>query len=126
MGRTTSGAVAAKWRARITQQRRSGLSIAEFCRRERISQPSFFNWRKRFTETRAIASRRGGPRTGRLGQGPKFLELPLPGWSAAAGIQLTLPSGAVVTLPPQASTETVMAVIRAAMIAPARTEDAPC
>jgi transposase-like protein len=35
------------WRELIDRQRRSGQSIAAFCRTHGISQPSFFSWRKR-------------------------------------------------------------------------------
>lgn len=35
------------WRDLITRQRRSGQSIAAFCRDHGVSQPSFFAWRRR-------------------------------------------------------------------------------
>lgn len=35
------------WRDLITRQRRSGQSIAAFCRAHGVSQPSFFAWRRR-------------------------------------------------------------------------------
>ena len=35
------------WRDLIRRQRRSGQSIAAFCRDHGVSQPSFFSWRKR-------------------------------------------------------------------------------
>lgn len=35
------------WRDLITRQRRSGQSIATFCRNHGVSQPSFFAWRRR-------------------------------------------------------------------------------
>lgn len=45
--RGTRAEVAARWRERIARWQRLQCSITEFCRRERISQPSFFQWRKR-------------------------------------------------------------------------------
>lgn len=39
--------VAAKWRERLDRWQRRPGSISEFCRREGISQASFFMWRKR-------------------------------------------------------------------------------
>jgi hypothetical protein len=35
------------WRERLDRFSRSGLSIAEFCRRHQLSPPSFYLWRKR-------------------------------------------------------------------------------
>lgn len=34
------------WRAVLERQRQSGLSIRAFCRREGISEPSFYAWRR--------------------------------------------------------------------------------
>ena len=35
------------WRLRLRRQATSGLSIGEFCRRERVSTASFYAWRRR-------------------------------------------------------------------------------
>jgi putative transposase len=35
------------WRERVTRQAASGLSVGEFCRRERVSAWSFYRWRLR-------------------------------------------------------------------------------
>ena len=113
MGRTANTAVAAKWRERINRWKQSTLSISAFCRREQVSQPSFFQWRKRLDRKRAVGCAE-----------PRFVELSPAAWPTASGVQIALPSGAVVTLPAQASTEVVTTVIRAAMFA--GPEDRPC
>ena len=115
MGRAANAAVSTKWRDRVSRWRRSGLSIAEFCRREQISQPSFFGWRKRLVGDRAVANRRGRQLAGGPSQRPRFVELPAPAWPTTSGIQISLPGGAIVTLPPQAAAELVTTAIRAAM-----------
>ena len=51
-----SPAVAAKWEERLARQRASGLSVAEFCRRERVHPVTFYGWRRRL----AGGSKRGG------------------------------------------------------------------
>ena len=51
-----SPAVAAKWEERVARQRASGLSVAEFCRRERVHPVTFYGWRRRL----AGGSKRGG------------------------------------------------------------------
>lgn len=101
MGRPANAALVARWQERLGRWRSSGLSISEFCRREEISQPSFFAWRKRLA--------------GRNTKSPRFVELPPLTWPATSGVQIALPGGATVTLPPQAATELVTAAIRAAM-----------
>ncbi len=45
--RGTRAEVAATWRERLGRWQRLQCSITEFCRREGISQPSFFQWRRR-------------------------------------------------------------------------------
>jgi hypothetical protein len=35
------------WRLRLRRQANGGLSILEFCRRERVSTASFYTWRRR-------------------------------------------------------------------------------
>jgi hypothetical protein len=43
------------WRDAIGRQRTSGLSIAEFCLRERLSRASFHNWRREIARRDAVA-----------------------------------------------------------------------
>jgi hypothetical protein len=38
------------WRDVLRRQARSRLSVAEFCRREGLSQPSFYAWRRTITQ----------------------------------------------------------------------------
>ncbi len=53
------------WRLLVAEQRRCGLSVRAFCRREAVSEPSFYAWRKKLHERDAerIA---GGGGNGRL------------------------------------------------------------
>ena len=101
MGRTADGSVSALWAERLAKQQRSGWSIAEFCRRERISPPSFYSWRKRLErDERALFVP---------------VELSRAGEPSAFGVQIELPGGALVILPAGASAELVTTAIRAAM-----------
>ena len=42
-----------RWRDRIKRWRGSGLSVREFCLREGVSEPSFYQWRKRLKAHRS-------------------------------------------------------------------------
>jgi hypothetical protein len=50
MRRASSEATWAKWRRIIGEHRDSGLTIAAFCRRERVPASSFFAWKRRLAE----------------------------------------------------------------------------
>ena len=74
------------WRRRVRQWHGSGLSIAEFCRQQRLAAASFYNWRRilaqRDAETVDFVPVRVVPETA-----------PGPTQSAAAGLELVLDDG---------------------------------
>lgn len=45
-----------RWRRIILRQQRSGLSIAEYCRRHEVPPASFFAWKRRLRQETALAS----------------------------------------------------------------------
>jgi hypothetical protein len=47
------------WREAISRQRTSGLSIGEFCLRERLSRASFHNWRREIARRNAESLAKG-------------------------------------------------------------------
>jgi hypothetical protein len=49
-GAMRSGDRERAWRDVLRRQARSRLSVAEFCRREGLSQPSFYAWRRTITQ----------------------------------------------------------------------------
>ena len=71
-----------RWRELVDEQRDSGLSIAEFCRRQDVSQASFYQWRKKLRES--------------MPEPESFVPLSVIGGS---GVEVELPCGAVVRLP---------------------------
>jgi transposase-like protein len=114
-----------QWRQRIKKQRESGLSIAEFCRREDISSHGFYVWRRNLRET---SLRRREPRgdsqlrpsrrrsavvTSRhplckASVGPtarpcptNFLQLPVTATPASPWIELAMADGTILRLPQQ-------------------------
>jgi transposase-like protein len=121
-----------QWRQRIDRQRVSGLSIAEFCRRERLSPPGFYVWRRKLRATtsaqpEAIMARRlrkrpqdsmprRRPRPSRadlLGPDrvPGFLQLPVTAMRPSPWIELALADGTILRLPQQ-NVATLLAVLR--------------
>lgn len=42
------------WREQVAQQERSGQSVKQFCEAQRITEQSFYVWRKRLREQRPI------------------------------------------------------------------------
>lgn len=104
MGRGIDVARHEEWRRRL--ERFSGWSgtVAEFCRREGVTQGTFYLWRKRLPGEGALAGavgsgrhRDAGRARGDAPQGAPFVELSLTG--TAAMVEIELPNGAVVRVP---------------------------
>ncbi|HUG92286.1 MAG TPA: transposase [Planctomycetaceae bacterium] len=79
-----------RWRDRLRRFARSKVSVAEFCRREQVSEPSFYQWRKRLA---AAADERPDALPP---QPATFLPVQL---TAVSGLQARFPNGATLTLP---------------------------
>lgn len=80
-----------EWQAIMQAFEKSGLTVVEFCEREKISASVFAAWKRRFSESEAAP--------------PGFVELkasastspspPRPAAPATSKFELTLPGGAV-------------------------------
>jgi len=91
------------WRQRLERFAVWTGTVAEFCRREGVAQPTFYQWRKRLRLA-------GEPATGDAAKGlpsvpvadeakpgcAPFVELSL---AARAAVEIELPNGAVVRVP---------------------------
>jgi len=111
MNRKLNSQRADLWRERLARQAAGPRSVVEFCRREGVSQPSFYQWRKRLGSTRpqghSGANRRDAADV-------EFVSVELPESLSRTGIQIDLPSGAVVRLPGDATAEMIATVVQAA------------
>jgi hypothetical protein len=105
MGRAAKRGLALAWERRIKRQRRSRLSVTEFCSQEGVSSASFYAWRRRL-----LREESAGPHSRLFVP----IELPTPA-IIAGGVRIELPGGAVLSLPADAPLELVTAAIRAAM-----------
>jgi len=116
MGRAANEGLAWAWERRISRQRRSQVSIAEFCSQEGVSSASFYAWRRRL---------RGADSAGPQASLFVPVELPPPA-IAAGGVRMELPGGAVLSLPADAALELVTAAIRAVLPSTAAVEQSSC
>jgi hypothetical protein len=136
MGRRPNEALGLIWKRRVAEQGRSPLSIAEFCGQEGVSAKSFYVWRKRLRSDAGSKSRRGAGGGGgaaaaaaRQGRPGSRLFVPIhlpPGSLPVGGVRIEFPSGAVLTLPTEASAELLTAVIGAVMSRASNAEPPSC
>jgi len=78
----------AQWRERLRRFERSKLSVVEFCRREQVSAPSFYQWRRKLSVAAADAPSRPS--------GANFVPVQL---TSAIGLEVRFPNGAQLKLP---------------------------
>jgi hypothetical protein len=83
------------WGERLARFADSGLSPSQFCTQEGVSLPSFYAWKRRLA-TEALDPATAAPPAGDAG--PRLVPVRLP--AATAPLELVLPSGAVLRIPP--------------------------
>jgi transposase-like protein len=91
MGRSASAILRAQWRKRLGRFTRSQTTVAEFCRREEVSQAAFYQWRRRLAETATA-----GEATIKPSSTPTFIPVQV---AASANLQVVFPNGTRITLP---------------------------
>ena len=79
------------WRQRLAGFRRSKLSVAEFCRSEKISQASFYHWRKKLA---GYKPRSAGTSVKDTGAPTAEHFVPVEVAAATARLQFSFPNGA--------------------------------
>jgi hypothetical protein len=91
------------WREAVAAWQKSGLSVRAFCSGRRLSEPSFYSWRRTLRRRDAAAQRR-----------PTLVPLRV---VPAAGLEVVLPTGLVLRVPAGAdatAVATLVAALRAA------------
>jgi hypothetical protein len=104
-------AVRQAWLDRLARFPSSGLTVAQFCAHEAISVPSFYSWKRRLAASVDGSAARPHP------GGPRLLPVAVP--SAGPAVEVLLPSGAVLRLPPGCDPAWVRSLVAAL-------GDAPC
>ena len=99
------------WQARLRRFAESDLSVAAFCRQERVSAPSFYEWRRKLART-------NGTRSVARREAPVFVPVRI---EPAAVVEMRLPNGVLVSLP-AGDVATLAAAITAAARIPATTD----
>jgi len=77
-GQERSKTVWAKWRKLVSEQVRSGQSVAAFCHERRLCAPHFFVWKKRLREV-------ARPRQPQGDEAAQFVEVKLVAAASTAG-----------------------------------------
>ena len=101
MGRVASPGLASLWRERVERQRRSGLSIVEYCRREKLSAANFHAWKRRLRGSRPSVERKSAIRgrrrvTRRSSPQGGFVQIPL---AVESTIEVRFADGTSVSIP---------------------------
>ena len=75
MGRKPSQSTEVVWRDRLARYRKCSLTVKEFCRQEGVSDPSFYQWRKRLGigHQGAKQTRRSGDGSTKAIKSPPFM-----------------------------------------------------
>ncbi len=86
MGRQANQSKAIEWQKRLRRFEACNLTVARFCARERVTEPTFWYWRRKFVDT--IAALEPSP--------PAFTPVDVIG---GRSVPLRFPSGAVLEIP---------------------------
>jgi hypothetical protein len=105
--RTSHAAKREAWRQRLARHRVSQLSLAEFCRQERVSVKCFYYWKRRLADLAAAA------------QPPAFLPVRI-AEPRPASLEIELPNQARLWVPVDLARECLPEIIQAAGAAPIR------
>jgi transposase-like protein len=92
------------WKMVIETWQSSGLSVRQFCKKESLSEPSFYSWRKKLTDDKPEQDNQHKP------EPSTFIEVAMPKNNSAA-IELVLTSGNTLKLPNGVDAKTLTTII---------------
>lgn len=105
----------AAWRERLRNQAGSGLSVRAFCRREGLSEPSFYSWRRELEKRDRERSAGADAEATRNAAGSAGLvAVDVVGLLGEATLEIAVAGGVVIRLREDASAETLQRVLAAA------------
>jgi transposase-like protein len=110
-----SAAKEAGWRERLKKQAESGLSVRAFCRREGLSEPSFYSWRRELDKRdRQRTSQADAAATRSAAGAAGLVAVDVVGVPGEATLEIAVAGGVVIRLREEASAETLTRVLAAA------------
>jgi hypothetical protein len=108
------------WRRTVTEQRRSGLSIRDFCARRAVSEPLFYAWRRELALRDSRATQEAPPPAAEPHAAPRFVSLKVAAEpTTATMIEIVTRGGHTLRVPPGVDRQTLADVW-------AVLEDRPC
>jgi len=97
MRRKQNRSAEAVWRDRLARFGSSNLSVSQFCRKEGVSAPSFYHWRKRLQEQQEVKRvRRSGDGLPKAIKSQTFLPVSVP---ASMFAEVEFPNGVRIRVP---------------------------
>src|ERR1035437_1452405 len=97
----------AKWRKLVSEQVRSGQSVAVFCRERRLCAPHFFAWKKRLRQAATVRQPQGN-------EAAQFVEVKLVAAASTAGdsrVEVRLQNGRSLLVGPGFDAQHVRALL---------------
>ncbi len=104
-----------QWVERLERFRKSGKTVAEFCRAEMVKTPTFYQWKRKLgSSTTAKSSNHGRPRvkSKRPANSPAFKPVRITTTKLSVGANVRLPDGWDRDRPGQMGRRTVPAIAR--------------
>jgi hypothetical protein len=93
-----------RWRQRLAQWRRSGLTIRRFCERRGLSEPSFYAWRRELLRRDARRSAAAAPTDP---SATPFIPVQVVPSPTPSPLELVLPGGRILRVAPGFDTDTL-------------------
>jgi len=90
------GSAEAVWRERLARFAKSTLTVREFCRQEGVSDPSFYQWRKRLRQSRGNTATVSPTGNGKVDEAMPFVPVSI---SCAASTEVEFPNGVRIRVP---------------------------
>jgi transposase-like protein len=103
------------WRERLQSQAESGISVRAFCRREGLSEPSFYSWRRELgkRDRQRAAGTKCLPTSSAAGSAG-LVAVDVIGVLGEAMLEIAINGGVMIRLREEASAETLERVLSAA------------
>jgi hypothetical protein len=102
------------WQGRVARWRRSGLSVREFCRRESLSEPAFYAWRRELARREMSESPAAGAARQGASQATRFVPVQVVASHPViqtSAIEIVLPRGRRVRVRPGFDRDALQAVL---------------